>query len=45
MKPIGGCKIYYPRDISNVTSKFIFGGLVGIGFKIYESEKIVLDLS
>lgn len=41
-EPIGGCEIYYPSDISNVTSKLIFGGLVGMGLKIYESEKIVL---
>jgi len=40
-EPIGGCKIYYPRDISNVTQKFVVGGLIGMGFKIYESEKIV----
>jgi len=41
-EPIGGCEIYYTRDISNVTRKLIFGGLVGLGFKLYESEKIVL---
>ena len=41
-KPIGGCKVYYPKDISSSTSKFIFGGFIGVGFKIYESEKIVL---
>ena len=39
-EPIGGCKIYYPRDVSDVTQKYVFGGLVGMGFKIYENEKI-----
>lgn len=41
-EPIGGCAIYYAENISSVTSKLIIGGLVGIGFKIYESEGMVL---
>lgn len=37
---IGGCEIYYPEDISNVTQKYMFGGLFGIGYNIYQNEKI-----
>lgn len=41
-EPIGGCKIYYARDISNARSKVILGGIVGFGFKLYEDQNISL---
>lgn len=37
---IGGCEIYYPKDISNATQKYIFGSLLGVGYNIYQNEKI-----
>ncbi len=40
---IGGCEIYYPKDISNVTQKYLFGGMFGFGYKFFENDKINLN--
>lgn len=37
---IGGCETYYPKDLTNSTSQFMFGGSLGVGVKMYENEKI-----
>lgn len=38
-EPIGGCKIYYSPDLSGTTTDFSFGGIVGVGYKVFENDK------
>lgn len=40
---IGGYFIGIPRDISEFTHKYLFGGIVGVGYKIYESSKMQIS--
>lgn len=39
---IGGCLIYYPPDLTSYTKEFSLSGIVGIGYKVFENEKIEL---
>lgn len=39
---LGGCSIYYPMDLSHVTQKRVFGGLIGVGYKVIDTEKFAL---
>lgn len=41
-RPIGGCYIYYQPDLSNVIKKYSVYGILGIGYKVFETEKIEL---
>ncbi|WP_191907097.1 outer membrane beta-barrel protein [Adhaeribacter soli] len=38
-KPISGCKIGVPTDLTHTTADFIFGGIVGAGYKVFENDK------
>ena len=39
---IGGCEIYYIPDLTSFTQEFSLSGIVGIGYKIFENDKIEL---
>lgn len=39
-KIIGGCEIYYPRDISSTTEDFILNAAAGLGYKFFDNDKI-----
>ena len=41
-EPKGGCEIYYARDLTTTTQNLSLSGIVGIGYKIFENEKIEL---
>ncbi len=41
-EPIGGCEIYYIPDLTSYTQEFSLIGIVGIGYKIFENDKIEL---
>lgn len=41
-EPIGGCEIYYISDLSSLTQNFSMSGIVGLGYKIFESDKVEL---
>ncbi len=40
--PIGGCEIYYIPDLSSSTQDFSISGIVGLGYKIFDSDKFEL---
>jgi len=39
---IGGCEIYYIPDLSSSTQDFSISGIVGLGYKIFDSDKFEL---
>lgn len=41
-EPIGGCEIYYIPDLTSSTQEFSLSGIVGMGYKIFENDKIEL---
>jgi hypothetical protein len=41
-EPIGGCEIYYTPDLTSSTQEFSLSGIVGIGYKAFENDKIEL---
>ena len=41
-KPIGGCEIYYIPDLSSSTQDFSISGIVGLGYKIIDNNKLEL---
>lgn len=41
-EPIGGCEIYYLPDLSSVTQDFSLSGIIGIGYKVLETNRVEL---
>ena len=41
-EPKSGCKIYYIPDMTLYTQEFSLSGIVGVGYKIFESNRIEL---
>ncbi len=41
-EPIGGCEIYYIPNLKSNSQEFSLTGIVGIGYKIFETDKIEL---
>lgn len=39
-EPIGGCEIGYMKDISPFVQDFSLMGIVGVGYKLYQTEKL-----
>ncbi|MCF8219304.1 MAG: PorT family protein [Bacteroidales bacterium] len=37
-EPIGGCLIGYPEDLTETTQNFGFGGIAGIGYKLFDND-------
>ncbi len=42
-EPIDGCEIFYPRNLSENTMTMGFGGIVGLGYTIYENDLLQLN--
>ncbi len=41
-EPIGGCEIYYIPDLTDFTRKYSISGIIGIGYKFFENDKVEL---
>jgi hypothetical protein len=41
-EPIGGCEIYYTTDLTSSIQDFSISGIIGIGYEIFENDKIEL---
>ena len=42
-EPIGGCKIYYIRDLTDYTNNYYIGGLIGMGYRIFDNDKLQIN--
>ncbi|MCI5058198.1 MAG: PorT family protein [Flavobacteriales bacterium] len=42
--PIGGCEIYYAKDLTN-RSKHLIGGTVGMGYRIHHRDRINTNIN
>ncbi len=42
--PIGGCKIGYVENLSHITASFMMGGIAGLGYKIFASDRLEMTV-